>query len=122
MNHDAQSRLDARVAQYYELRPLDFDEVERLELRQSAADEGFETALEIALRPIDARRADRLVLSFAGVLNLRLTPPERRVIQFVLLEIHCVRDRQWEGVSYSVMETENHTISFLCREFSANIE
>ena len=64
----------------------------------------------------------KLMLKFKGVVNLQITPPERCPIYFSQLEIYSIKDRQWEGVRYSVKEVENDTISFLCKNFTVSIE
>ena len=74
------------------------------------------------LRHADPANKRRLFLTFSGVLNLRLTPPQRMVLSMCQLEIHSIKDRQWEGANYSVKEVEDEMISFLCRNFTARVE
>jgi len=118
---DEDSFLNPLLAQYYSLRPADFHDVERLEIRQTTGDEGYVTYLNIEVRHIDSRETHNLLLSFEGVLNLRLTPPARMALQIITLEIRSVRSQQWEGVNYSVKEIEHDTLSFLCRDFTAQL-
>ena len=110
---------DPLVARYYSLKPGTFHDVEKIEIRQTTRDEGYATFLDMEVRHINPEEDRHLFLTFNGVLNLRLTPPMRMVIQLSDLEIRSVEERQWEGVTYSVKETEHDTISFLCHDFTA---
>lgn len=113
------SLSDPLVAQYYSLKPFNFHDVERIEVRQTTSDEGYTTFLDMEVRHINLEENRRLFLTFNGVLNLRLTPPMRMVIQIITLEVRSIKERQWEGANYSVKETEHDTVSFLCRDFTA---
>ncbi len=111
---------DQRIADYYSLRPFTFDRVIRLDIRQDW-ENGVVTSVEMELRPTDTADRRRLLLNFEGVLNLRLTPPQRMVLCLPQLEIRSIRDRQWEGAHYSVKEEEEEIISFLCRRFTSEV-
>jgi len=121
---DDDLRNDPNLAHYYALRRgQKFHHVERLELRQT---DGFGwrgdiASLEVVLSSAEPNDGRILKLTFNGVLNLRLTPPPRMVISLTTLEVSPVRDLQWEGVSYSVKETDEDTLAFLCRDFTADI-
>ncbi len=115
-------KTDEAIASYYALRPTNFHDLERLEVRQNAFDGAWETVIEIELRPKDTADSRRLVLSFKGVRNLKYIPASLSVLCFSFLEIVSAQDRQWEGVNYHVFESEQDTdFSFLCREFRASI-
>lgn len=112
---------DPTLAKYYGLRPGRFHHVESLVLRQSDEYGGYGNIASLDLIVSSDQEVAQLHLKFSGVLNLRITPPDRMVINLSSLEIFPIRDLQWEGVCYKVRETEDNTLSFLCRDFSAEL-
>jgi len=111
------------LGQYHSLKPARYSRIQRMELRQTDENDGRGPIAYIDLvLGSEHQEATRLYLSFSGVLNVRLTPPPRMLLSLSLLTISDVRDRQWEGVSYEVKETEHDTLSFLCRDFAASIK
>lgn len=60
-------------------------------------------------------------LLLSGVVNFRLVPWSS-FVKFPFIEIKAIDDRQWEHLQYEVQETENNTLSFLCRDFEASVE
>ena len=114
---------DKAMSQYWSLNPREFYLLDQLILSQTyPAKRSTEIlTLELVLRPIEAMDRRRLVLSFSGVEELQVTP-HASLIQFLMLEIRSIRDRQWENLKYEVKETEEDTLSFYCASFEANIE
>lgn len=112
---------DSAISHYYSLKPITFYWVERLDIRQTSPDDYYELTLEMEMRHMDPQDKRRLLLKFDGVVNLRLTPPQRMVLSMTQLEISSIKDMHWEGLKYSVKEVEDETISFLCHSFSASI-
>jgi hypothetical protein len=114
---------DKDIRQYWSLNPREFHILDRLIMSQTyPAKRPTEIlGLELVLRSKEAADRRRLVLSFSGVEELQVTP-HASLIQFLMLEIRSIRDRQWENLKYEVKETEEDTLSFYCASFEANIE
>ncbi len=111
------TQVDETIASYSALRPINFHDLERLEVRQGKRDGVQEIILEIELRARNATDNRRLLLTFTGVTEFKYFPPN--VFAFSSLEIISIRDRQWEGLNYRVFESEQDTdFSFFCRDFS----
>jgi hypothetical protein len=113
---------DVKIDYYYSLKPTDFPLLEKLELYQNVPPQQSpsDLSLKIELRPDNTEDNRRLYLSFEGVVNLRLVPWSS-FVQFSLIEIKPISDRQWEHLKYEVGEIEENTLSFLCRDFNAAI-
>ena len=114
---------DIKIEHYYALKPLDFSVLERLELSQTVPPQQTPSDLSLNIVLHSPRRTDkrRLCLSFDGVVNFSLVPWSS-FVQFPLIEIRAIGDRQWEHLQYEVRETENNTLSFVCRDFDASVE
>jgi len=114
---------DIKIEHYYALKPVDFSVLERLELSQTVPPQQTPSDLSLNIVLHSPRRTDkrRLCLSFDGVVNFSLVPWSS-FVQFPLIEIRAIGDRQWEHLQYEVRETENNTLSFVCRDFDASIE
>ena len=115
---------DDRIDHYYALHPVDFSVLVSLCLEQRfpSQNEPAHQLLQLELRPIDEADPRRLVLSFSGVQQLRLTPIPSSVMSLSPFDILSIRDRQWEEVNYEVREIEQEDqLSFLCRDFDAGV-
>lgn len=108
------------IVEYNALGPSNFRLVDSIAVRQSDQQAGWECSLEIRLRHIDPREDRRLVLSFGGVIGLRLAPPTRMIIQYVNLDISSVRGRGWGAVNYAVRDVLAGSISLLSRELKVS--
>ena len=113
---------DAAIEHYQSLRPTDFGVLERLEIRKSTVSGVNNVCVDVELRANLETDGRRLTLSFAGVVDLKLTPPGTSRLHFSYIEVLSIRDRQWEGRNYMVFETEQDAdFSFLCRDFTAKL-
>lgn len=114
---------DAKLDQYYSLKPVDFSVLERLELYQIVPPQQSPSDLSLKIELRSHRTTDnrRLCLSFSGVVNLRLVPWSS-FVQFPLIEIRSIGDRHWENIKYEVKELENNALSFFCRDFDVTIK
>jgi hypothetical protein len=112
---------DTLVEQYYALKPAEFGFLECLELRQSVQPEkwtGF--TLKLRLRSSTIRGAKCLSLIFSDVHDLRIGSLEGLLKFF--LEIRSIRERQLEGLNYSVVESEYNAFVFVCGSFVATVD
>ena len=116
------SREDTEIEQYYSLRPTDFHDIERVEIRQTNASGTMSVTLQIELRAKEVADTRRLILSFRGVKNLTFIPSEVSVLYISFLQIVSTENRQWEGVNYRVFESEQDAeFSFFCQDFDAEV-
>lgn len=111
------------MSHYWSLKSREFYILDQLTLSQTyPAKQSTEIlALELVLRPKEPTDRRRLVLSFRGVERIHLIP-QSSMVQFLMLEIRSIRDRQWENLKYEVKEKEEETISFYCESYEASIE
>jgi hypothetical protein len=117
-------QLDPVLGHFYGLSPESFTYVERFELRHTDEYGGYGHIAFVNIELSSSMTCEtlRLHLTFSGVLNLRLIPRMGKAISFNPLKISSVRDLQWEGAYYEVKETEGETISFMCRDFTAELK
>ncbi|SRR6266699_2599603 len=115
---------DETIDYYYSLKPTDFPILERLDIHQDVPYQGrpVELSLEIRMRPPSDTDRRRLLLSFQGVRDLRLIQPSWSEFHMSLIEINSIRSQQWENLNYQVKETEEASLSFLCKHFDTTIE
>ena len=113
--------MDPAIAEYLALGPSTFRAVEALETRQSGQAGAWECSLEVRLCGVDPRESRRLILSFGGVLGLRLAPPTRMVVQYLSLDVRSIRGRGWGAVNYAVRDVLTGSLSFLCRGLKASV-
>ena len=115
------TKPDTLVEQYYALKPAEFGFLEFLELRQSVQPEewtGF--TLKLKLRSSTIHGAKCLNPIFSGVHDLRIGSLEGLLKYF--LEIQSIRERQMEGLNYSVVESQHSAFAFACRSFVATVD
>src|SRR5260221_14719713 len=94
---------DSRIGAYYAIRPQ-FRDILRLEIHQLLPPKVPVAEASISLELLGISDSSVLHLRFHRVSSLRLTPPERSVIQMSLLEIRSIRDRGMEDQKYHVIE------------------
>ncbi|HEY3266218.1 MAG TPA: hypothetical protein VGM37_04780 [Armatimonadota bacterium] len=82
---------------------------------------GFTLSLRIRFMSREPGDPRRLHLAFHGVRNLRIAQPEGAMLSGLYLDIRDIRNRQWEGIAFEVVETEEDVIHFICRSFEARI-
>ena len=114
---------DKAVRHYWSLNPREFHILDQLILSQTyPAKRSTELlTLELVLRSKEVTDRRRLVLTFSGVEELQVTP-HASLIQFLMLDIKSIRDRQWDYLKYEVKETEEDTLSFYCESFESRIK
>jgi len=113
---------DPRIQRYLtvrrELKPSAIERMEFLSLRSGA---GAGPVLTLILRPSgrgDERRV-RLVFDNVGDLSFGAGV---FIPHLSLLEILSIRDRQWEGLNYKVVNDEqDNGLRFYCRDFDMTI-
>lgn len=112
-----------RVAEYHVLRPVEFPDLDSMELCQLVPPEveTAESVLSLHLRPRAGGDSRRLCLRFWGVRDLKVRQTTS-VITIPFLEVSCIAERQWDGVHYKVQDTEHGSISFYCGHFEGRIE
>ncbi len=117
------TEYEKALAYYQSLNPTLFNILDRFEVRQShqSQNEMYEVSLEIRLRPLENEEDDprRLRLSFFGVRNL--TVNFQGFMHFSLIRIRLIRHYRWEKLNYEVEDAENHTFSFVCKQFTASL-
>jgi len=116
---------DEKITQYYALSPQKFSVLEKLIIEQNFSQKNPASApeldLEIQLRTNEESPSRRLTLKFHGIRDLHLQQPSWSVFILTLIEITSIEDRQWESIKYSVNETEDETLSFLCQDFEMHV-
>ena len=112
--------IDTNIEHYYLLKPNQFPIVERLEVYQPIGDEII-TNLNLTLRASNDTNSERLLVSFLDVRDLEFQPFVQP-LQFLILRISSLQDRQWERVNYQVHNAEQDvSFSFLCFGFKATL-
>lgn len=116
---------DLLINRYDDLGGAKFKMLSRMEIEvaqpSSLAEKTGEVTLSLELSAIGSEDTRKLYMTFRGVQNLRLTPPESSVIYLSQLSIINISDRQWENVNYIVEEKEDKTLSFACSSFDTRI-
>lgn len=112
---------DPLVSRYAEMHPWDYSELDSLCVKCVGTLGDLLNPpcidLRLGLRGNAAYPQRRLALAFFGVSRFRFVPGPFVPVR-VLLEIVCIRDRQWEGVAYQVFNVEQDVeLSFYCRAF-----
>jgi hypothetical protein len=113
---------DASIAHYRSLHPLDYKFAEKITVNQLSPfsdDDTCKKTVEIILIKKTDHRLSRLYLNFEGISDFHLNL-SNSMLQFPLLEITSIRDRQWSGVNYQVAETEFDLLSFYCESFTVH--
>ena len=111
------SPISGKIEQFYALKPIRFDLLNRFEWVAIPLVQGYSQRLVLHLTPSrDEAIGPELVLGFEDVRNLRFAA--EGLVQ-PLIEIKDVSAQQWDGVTYEVRDREHDTIFFLCRDFSA---
>ena len=107
------------VQDYYAIKPVRFNWMTRFEWSVDTAGPGLSRTLTVHLTSSEnSESGAELVMSFRDVTNLRF---EAAGMVQPLLEVRDISERQWEGVKFEVRDSENETISFLCRDFSFSV-
>jgi hypothetical protein len=115
---------DHVIDAYRALRPTGYMFLEDFRIWQVMPSEtnDYNMCVDMQLRHQDDNDSRRLLLSFQGVRNIKLTPPAQMVIQMIHLEITSIRANGWERMNYSIHETENDSLFFLCETFTARVQ
>ena len=116
---------DPKITEYYRCEPRwfpiarSFRIVEIVEIVESdrQAAPAIRIDLHIELGPIDRTDTATLRLTFFDVRQLKLQQPQLSHWPVGPLFITSIRDRQWEGANYGVSDSENESLSFICRDF-----
>jgi len=113
---------DPSVDRYLSLRPEEFPLLGSLDLRQAYGVGGavYGLSLCLELRAAGASDSRVLVLSFLGVVGLRMDLGATGVVMLSPLAVRPIQGRGWEELHYEVREDER--LSFRCREFDAAVE
>jgi hypothetical protein len=107
---------DTLIEMFYKVRKGEFGYIERIELTQNlnpANWKGF--CLEVDLRSGTDPSSPSMQLVFKGVQEFCIN--EFVGIVRYMIEITCIRDRQMEGKTFRVTESEYNAISFVCDSF-----
>jgi len=117
------SSNDPMLARFRDMHQTRFPVVLSMEFLQTHVSEelGYSLALVVTLSPLSGANSAVIKLSFEGVRNLSFTPGTAMPILLTRLTINRVSHWQWEGVGYEVKEIEDDTISFICRDFTAEM-
>jgi hypothetical protein len=108
---------DAAIEHYWSLRPTRFPSLERLVVFQDTVEEDPPfLSLELELVGTDTQS---LHIVFRRVQDLKMHFPGGH--RQVFLEITSIRDYQWEGLRYHVVDEEPQ-LSFYCRDFEAKLK
>ena len=116
---------DPSVHRYLSLRPEEFPLLGSLDLRQAYGAGGavYGLSLRLELRAAESSDGRALVLSFLGVVGLRLDLSAAGVVMLSPLAVRPIRDRGREELGYEVGDAEwGGRVSFRCREFAAAVE
>jgi hypothetical protein len=115
----------SKIETYHLLKPRRFNLLKRLDLTQTTVGREDRYELSLSLELVSASDPTGtegvLVLSFDGVRKLQLKQADWSAIQFPLLEIRDISTRQWEELSYEVVDNEDGVLSLVCRDFSASV-
>src|SRR5438093_13579130 len=102
------SETDAAIERYYSLKPLQFSDLVRFELKlilETEWDvEDATYALTIQLKKA-VKSSTSLLLTFTRVRQLQFVPSDFLIVP-MYLDIRCIQDRQWEGMNYRVSSFE----------------
>jgi len=115
------TKNDTKLQHYHSLRQKEFNFLSKLEIEQTGSMHAQSLQIVIELLPsnLSESNAEKLVLSFKGVRKLRIIQADWSVVQFPLLEVRDIRQRQLESLSYEVVDNEHNVLSFMCRDFDA---
>ena len=110
---------DTAISEYSSLRPTEFHDLIRFELKREWDEELDDTVtLEIDLAPTDKRRNCFLRLRFTGVIKLEYTPG---YWSFCYIDVRKIEEK-WQETCYRAFETEQDTDFLLvCRKFKAQL-
>jgi hypothetical protein len=98
----------------YDEARLSYRLLESIEVTQLLPPDVSVAELRVVLTLVESpTRADRLELQFHGVRGLTLEQSELSVTT-LSLRIESIRNRQWEGLNYSVVD-DDAALSLLCR-------
>jgi hypothetical protein len=112
-----------RMDQYARIKQTLFPIVLQLSLRQKGLylpNEYPSLNLFLELGPDKHDVGGRLQLHFYRVTELKLQPLSTP-FRCSPLEIHDIRDHQWEMINYRVVEDEDLSLSFYCHDFQATL-
>jgi hypothetical protein len=73
----------------------------------------------LELRSAGTATRAKLLLTFFGVRNLTLRQSRLSELRIGTLRVDSIRDRQWEGLNYRVVDDEDEVLSLLCLDFDA---
>lgn len=109
-------QTDAHIEYYTSLKPFQFNQLRRFELKQAKESQTLILDLE------NETETHQLTLTFEGIHGLEFLPRGFQPIP-LYLEIVSIADRQWEGMNYQVFNSEQDvSLPFYCRYFQANVQ
>ena len=123
---------DVTIEHYLSLNPTLYDVLDRMQIRQTALPELYQSGepyevemiIELWLRILVDEYEDnrRLHLTFYGADQLKMRTGS--LVNGVEITIRSIKDAQWEKLRYYVYEQEQSQmgLSFYCRGFDAVIE
>jgi hypothetical protein len=77
---------------------------------------GDEFDLVISLRTRMERPSVQIRLKFVAITNLHMKDFQGRGFTIQGFDITCIKDRQWEGVGYEIVDYEDGCIGFFAAE------
>lgn len=114
---------DMAPEEYLALRPSQFPVLVRFNVEQHHVPGSIaDVTLTIELRPSEPEDQRRLRLWFRGVSDLTYAPGATSLLQLWPLKISSTHEMGWESSKrYRVVETEEESVVFYCREFSSEL-
>ena len=110
------------IERYYSIQPQRYPIVERLDIIQGEghAPEALALSLVIELRSQSREQSVRMILRFWRVTGLELRQPSASEWQLIL-DVRSVVAMGWERTNYSVIDNDQHSLTFLCERFDFEI-
>jgi hypothetical protein len=115
------TKYSQAVDEFQALEPAKYSFLESLELRRDFQSSGpSDLDLLLALRRSPLTENGHLKLVFKGIQDLKFGDIDH--MDGIFVEIRDIRERQLEWLNYRVVDSEECSFSFCCRDFSASLE
>ncbi|MFH1158015.1 MAG: hypothetical protein V1721_03915 [Pseudomonadota bacterium] len=114
---------DSTIESYYALEPVQYGSLESLIIKRTSDSmlwDRFDVSFQF-VSSLEGAETKCLHLDFIGVREFHLGTFDDLRVKHLTIDIRSIKSDQLEGLNYHIVENEENAVSFLCRDFSAEI-